>query len=151
MKFSSHNLAEAGRKHARAFCGITWVCVQLFIPHMQHLFECLGIGSLHYWLCSNWITTMQRQLWDSQIKQGKNVTGNFLWKVTEGLLASPVRKFGLKVRLTGQLKEFQRHMLDWRGISVLTSRVQKEASVRPEKLWRNAPQCTPENATLDCV
>jgi hypothetical protein len=50
---------------------------------------------------------MQRQLWGSQIKQGKNVTGNFLRKVAEGLLASLVRKFGLKVRLTGQLKEFQ--------------------------------------------
>jgi hypothetical protein len=31
------------------------------------------------------------------------------------LLASLVRKFGLKVRLTGQLKEFQWNMLDWRG------------------------------------
>jgi hypothetical protein len=50
---------------------------------------------------------MQRQLGDSQIKQGKKVTGNFLQKIAEGLLAGPVWKFGLKVRITGQLKEFQ--------------------------------------------
>jgi hypothetical protein len=37
-------------------------------------------GSLHYWQCSNWITTMLRQPGDSKIQQEKNVTGNFLWK-----------------------------------------------------------------------
>jgi hypothetical protein len=50
---------------------------------------------------------MQRQLGDSQIKQGKKVTGNFLQEIAERLLAGPVWKFGLEVTLTDQLKEFQ--------------------------------------------
>jgi hypothetical protein len=33
---------------------------------------------------------MQRQLGDSQMKQGKNITGNFLKKVVKGLFANAV-------------------------------------------------------------
>jgi hypothetical protein len=36
-------------------------------------------------------------------------------KVTEGFLAKSGTEIQLKVRLTGQLKEFQGHRLDWRG------------------------------------
>ena len=38
----------------------------LFIPNMHLLLGCLEIGSLRYWPCSTSITTMQRQLGDSQ-------------------------------------------------------------------------------------
>jgi hypothetical protein len=44
-KFSSQNLAEAGREHAGPFCGITGVCIRLFMPHTQFLFKYLRIGS----------------------------------------------------------------------------------------------------------
>jgi hypothetical protein len=43
-----------------------WSLRGIFTPHTQFLFECLGIGSSHYWRCYNWIATMQRQLGDSQ-------------------------------------------------------------------------------------
>jgi hypothetical protein len=53
--------------YASHLCGITEVCLGLFTSHTQSLFECLGIGSLHYWRCYNWITTMQHQLQDSHV------------------------------------------------------------------------------------
>jgi hypothetical protein len=47
-------------------CRITGVWIWLFTHHIQFLFECLGIGSSRYWRYFNRITTMQRQLGDSQ-------------------------------------------------------------------------------------
>jgi hypothetical protein len=47
---------------------------------MQFLFECLGTGSLHYLQCSNWITTMQRQLQDSKNKARKKCHWKFCTK-----------------------------------------------------------------------
>jgi hypothetical protein len=48
---------------------------------------------------------MQRQLGDSQIKQGKKSLKIFYEKVAEGLLASAAQKIQLKVRRTGQLAD----------------------------------------------
>jgi hypothetical protein len=58
--------------------GITGVCIRLFTPHMQFVFECLGIGSSHYWRCSNWITRMERQLGDSQAMTHNSKFGQLL-------------------------------------------------------------------------
>jgi hypothetical protein len=59
-------------------CRITGVCVQFFTPHMQFLFECLGIGSSHYWQYSNRITTMQSHLGDSQAMTHNSTYGQLL-------------------------------------------------------------------------
>jgi hypothetical protein len=48
QEVSSQNLAEAGEEYAGPFCRITGVGIALFIPHVQFLFKCLGIGSLRY-------------------------------------------------------------------------------------------------------
>jgi hypothetical protein len=48
---------------------------------------------------------MQRQLGESQIKQGKNVTGMFYEKVAEGLLANAVRKIQAQGQIAGQLAD----------------------------------------------
>jgi hypothetical protein len=90
--FSSQNLAEARKRTCRVLLQDYGIWVRLFIPHMQFLFECLGKGSSHYWRCSNWITKAQRLLGDSQIKQGKNFTGNFLQKFAKGMFANAVWK-----------------------------------------------------------
>jgi hypothetical protein len=50
---------------------------------------------------------VQRQPGDSQIKQGKMSLEIFYEKFTEGLAHLSGREIELKVRLTGQLKEFQ--------------------------------------------
>jgi hypothetical protein len=59
----------------------------------------------------------------------------FYEKVAKGFLACLVQKFGLNVRLTGQLKEFQRHVLNWRqNLSAYVACVQKQTGARLEKL-----------------
>jgi hypothetical protein len=64
--------------YASHLCGITEVYMGLFTPHTQFLFECLRIGSSHYWQCYNWITTMQRQLGDSQAMTHNSKFGQLL-------------------------------------------------------------------------
>jgi hypothetical protein len=64
--------------YANYLCGITGICVWLFTPHMQFLFECLEIGSSHYWQCYNWITMMKSQLGDSQTMTHTSKFGQLL-------------------------------------------------------------------------
>jgi hypothetical protein len=54
-----------------------WSLRPVFHIHMQFLFDCLGIGSLHYWY-SNQITTMQRQLVHSQAMTHNSKFGQWL-------------------------------------------------------------------------
>jgi hypothetical protein len=66
----------------------------------------------------------------------------------------PYEKLKLKVRLSGQFIyriPVTHARLEGKSQCTCSMCVQRETNARPEKLQRNALQCTAENATLDFV